>query len=142
MTGLCFPSPLPDSPPIVILLLPENVSVVALIPVHDDPLRQASIDLVILPQGFALHRADEIVQLLLRVAVDVCDAHKFGTILIDAINNGSNRFHIVERVVVGIIPMIMEPDIGILTDQGSPPSLQVIWTATLVATLNFLSSAL
>ena len=67
--------------------------VVALIPVHDDPLRQASIDLVILPQGFALHRADEIVQLLLRVAVDVCNAHKFGTILIDAINNGSNRFH-------------------------------------------------
>ena len=66
--------------------------------------RQVSNELVILPQGFALHRADEIVQLLLRVAVDVCDAHKFGTILIDAINNGSNRFHIVERVVVGIIP--------------------------------------
>ena len=98
----------------------------------DDPLRQVSIELVILPQGFALHRADEIVQLLLRFAVDVCDAHKFGTILIDAINNGSNRFHIVERVVVGIIPMLMEPDIGILTDQGSPPSLQFIWTATLV----------
>ena len=104
MTGLCFPPPLPDSPPIVILLLPENVCVVPLIPVHDDPLRQTSIELVILPQGFALHRADEIVQLLLRVAVDVCNAHKFGTILIDAINNGSNRFHIVERVVVGIIP--------------------------------------
>ena len=104
MTGLCFPPPLPDSPPIVILLLPENVCVVPLIPVHDDPLKQASIELVILPQGFALHRADEIVQLLLRVAVDVCNAHKFGTILIDAINNGSNRFHIVERVVVGIIP--------------------------------------
>ena len=60
----------------------------------------------------------------------------------DASSNGSNRFHIVESVVVGIIPMLMEPDIGILTDQGSPPSLQVIWTATLVATLNFLSSAL
>ena len=55
--------------------------------------RQVSNELVILPQGFALHRADEIVQPLLRVAVDVCDAHKFGTILIDAINNGSNRFH-------------------------------------------------
>ena len=31
--------------------------------------------------------------------------------------------------------MIIEPDIGILTDQGSPPNLQFIWTATLVATL-------
>ena len=33
-------------------------------------------------------------------------------------------------------PMIMEADIGILTDQGSPPSLQFVWTATLVATLS------
>ena len=74
------------------------------IPVHDDPLRQVSIELVLLPQDFALHRADEIVQLLLRVAVDVCDAHEFGTILINASNNGSNSFHIVESVVVGIIP--------------------------------------
>mgnify|MGYP007023080373 CR=1 FL=1 len=31
--------------------------------------------------------------------------------------------------------MIIVPDMGILTDQGSPPSLQFICTATLVATL-------
>ena len=32
--------------------------------------------------------------------------------------------------------MIMVPDFGSLNDEGSPPSLQFIWTATLVATLN------
>ena len=77
--------------------------VVALIPVHDDPLRQAPIELVILPQGFANSRADEIVQLLLGVAVNVCDAQELGTLLVDGSNNGSNRFPLVKSVVVGVI---------------------------------------
>ena len=57
---------------------------------------------MILPQDFAFHRADEIVQLLLRVAVDVCDAHELGTLLVDGSNNGSNRFPLVKSVVVGV----------------------------------------
>ena len=77
--------------------------VVALIPVHDDPLRQAPIELVILPQGFANSRADEIVQLLLGVAVDVGDAHELGTLLVDGSHDGPNRFPLVKSVVVGVI---------------------------------------
>ena len=81
----------------------EISNVVALIPVHDEPFRQASIELLILSQSFAHRRADEIVQLLLGVAVNVCDAQELGTLLVDGSNNGSNRFPLVKSVVVGVI---------------------------------------
>ena len=41
----------------------------------------------------------------------------------------------ISRIIRVTYPMTMVFFNGILTDHGSPPSLQLIWMATLVATL-------
>ena len=58
---------------------------------------------MILPQGLTHSRADQIVQLLLGVAVDVGDTHELGGGAVHRRNNSSHGPPLVKGVVVGVV---------------------------------------
>ena len=90
-------------------------------PVHDDPTRQLTVDLVVPPENLGEVGQQVVVELLGGIGVHVCDAHPLGQCLVHAGDHSSDTSSLLGCVVVGVVAN----DHGVLNTRYSYEEQQI-----------------